>query len=134
MKSKKLLVFSELISTLPVKSGDVTPKESPIKGDIFLISSLDPWYGDILVYLQTLKCPASSSHDECRCICHQEKNYLILDDTLYHQGIDCILHRCLIHEEAKLVLNKCHTGACGGNLSGLTTTKIFYEPVTFGRC
>jgi hypothetical protein len=50
-KSKKSLVFAELISKLPVESGDVTPKESLIKGDLFLISSLDPWYGDILVYL-----------------------------------------------------------------------------------
>jgi hypothetical protein len=41
-KSKKSLVFAELISKLPVESGDVTPKESPIKGDIFLISSSNP--------------------------------------------------------------------------------------------
>jgi hypothetical protein len=73
-KSKKSLVFAELISELPVESGDVTPEESPIKGDIFLISSSDPWYGDILVYLQTLKCPTSASRDEHRRICHQEKN------------------------------------------------------------
>jgi hypothetical protein len=51
VKSKKSLVFAELISELPVKSGDVTPEESPIKGDLFLILYLDPWYGDILVYL-----------------------------------------------------------------------------------
>jgi hypothetical protein len=51
------LVFVELISELLVESGDVTPEESLIKGDLFLISSSDPWYGDILVYLQTLKCP-----------------------------------------------------------------------------
>jgi hypothetical protein len=50
-KSKKLLVFAELILELLVESGDVTPEESPIKGDIFLITSSDPWYGDILVYL-----------------------------------------------------------------------------------
>jgi hypothetical protein len=51
MKSKKSLVFAELISELPVESGDVMPEESPIKGDIFLISSSNPWYGDILVYM-----------------------------------------------------------------------------------
>jgi hypothetical protein len=109
----------ELISELPVESSDVTPKESPIKRDIFLISSLDPWYGDILVYLQTLKCPTSTSRDEHQRIRHQEKNYHILDDTLYRRGVDCILRRCITHEEAKLILNDCHTGACGGHLSGL---------------
>jgi hypothetical protein len=70
-KSKKSLVFAELISELPVESSDIMPEESPIKGDIFLIASLDPWYGDILVYLQTLKCPASASRDERRRIRHQ---------------------------------------------------------------
>jgi hypothetical protein len=76
------MVFAELISELPVESGDVLPEESPIKGDMFLIASSDPWYGDILVYLQSLKYPTSASHDERRHIRHQAKNYLILEDTL----------------------------------------------------
>jgi hypothetical protein len=70
-KSKKSLVFAELISELPVESSDIMHEELPINGDIFLIASLDPWYGDILVYLQTLKCPTSASHDEHRRIRHQ---------------------------------------------------------------
>jgi hypothetical protein len=41
-KSKKSLVFIELISKLPVESGNVVPEESPIWGDMFLISSTDP--------------------------------------------------------------------------------------------
>jgi len=60
------MVFVKLISKLLVESGDVMPEESPINGDIFLIASSDPWYGDILVYLQTLKCSASASHDKRR--------------------------------------------------------------------
>jgi hypothetical protein len=123
VKSKKSLVFVELISELSVESGNNFPEESLINGDIFLIASSDPWYGDILVYLQTLKCPSSSSHDEHRRIHHQAQNYLILDNTLYRRGVDCILHRCLTHEEEELVLNDCHTGACGGHLSGLETTQ-----------
>jgi hypothetical protein len=50
-KYKESLVFAELISELLVKSGDVILEESPFKGDMFLIVSSDPWYGDILVYL-----------------------------------------------------------------------------------
>jgi hypothetical protein len=118
-KSKKSLVFAELISELPVESSDVVPEESPIRGDMFLIESSDPWYGDILIYLQTLKCPNSASCDERRRIRHQAKNYLILNDTLYRRGVDCILRRCLTLEEAIIVLNDCHTGACGSHLSGL---------------
>jgi hypothetical protein len=121
VKSKKSLVFTELFLKLPVESGDDTLEELPIKGDIFLIPSLDPWYGDILFYLQTLMCPSSVSHDERRKISHKARNYLILDDTLYHQGVDCALCQCLIHEEVELVLNDCHTGACGGHFSRFET-------------
>ena len=28
-----------------------------ISSNVFLISTLDPWYGDIIMYLQTLKVP-----------------------------------------------------------------------------
>ena len=71
IKSKNLLVFAELISEVSVESSDIMPEESPIKGDIFMITYSDPYYGDILVYLQTLKCPASVSRDEHQQIHHQ---------------------------------------------------------------
>jgi hypothetical protein len=41
-KSKKSLIFAELISELPVESGDVVPEELPIRGDMFLITSSNP--------------------------------------------------------------------------------------------
>jgi hypothetical protein len=92
VNSKKFMFFTELISKLPVESSDVIPDESPIKGDMFLIMSSDPWYGYVIVYIQTLKCLTSTSHDGHHHIRHKDKNYLILKDTLYHRGVDCILH------------------------------------------
>jgi hypothetical protein len=70
-KSKRYLVFVELILEFPVESGNNFPKESLINGDIFLITSLDPWYGDILVYIYNLKCSYFSSRDEHQRIRHQ---------------------------------------------------------------
>jgi hypothetical protein len=37
--------------------------------------------------------------------------------------VDCIFHQCLIHEDAELILNDCHTGECGGIFYGLETTQ-----------
>jgi len=65
VKSKKSLVFVELISKILVESGEIFPEESPNNGHLFLISSLDPWYCDILVNLQNLHYPSSASLDEC---------------------------------------------------------------------
>jgi hypothetical protein len=41
-KSKKSLVFAELILELLVESGDILPEESLIRGDMFFIESSDP--------------------------------------------------------------------------------------------
>ena len=52
-KSKKSLVFAELMCDFP--STDIeTVVEHPIMDEsLFLISTIDPWYGDIIIYLQT---------------------------------------------------------------------------------
>jgi hypothetical protein len=106
---------------------------------MFLISMSDPWYGDILLYLQTQRFHPSISRDERRRIRHHSKCYLIIGDTLYHRGIDTILRCCLTHEEVEQVLNDCHLGACGGHLSGMATTQIFlragyFWPSIFKDC
>ena len=72
------------------------------------------------MYLQTLNFPTHLSRDERRRLGHVSKNYLIVDNTLYRHGVESILQCCLTHEEAKVVMNDCHGGACGGHLFGLS--------------
>ena len=108
VKSKKSLVFVELIVEFPVEEDVAIEEDSFPDEHIFLISTSDPWYGDILVYLQTLKCPTTFSREEQRKLHLHVKNYLIIGDTLYRRGVDSILHRCLTHEEDEIVLNDSH--------------------------
>ena len=79
-KSKKSLVFAELISKLPCEEEIVYEENFPDE-HLFLISSQDPWYGDIIIYLKTLKFPPASSKDEHRKLRHLAKNYVIIGDT-----------------------------------------------------
>jgi hypothetical protein len=123
VKSKKSLVFAKLISDFPRLDKNVIHVDSFLDEQIFLVSSSDPWYGDNVLYLQTLKFPQHLSRDDRRRIRYQAKNYLIIDDTLYHRGIDNTLHCYLNYEEVKSVLNDFHSGACGGHLSGLAKTQ-----------
>ena len=95
-KSKKSLVFAELIAEFPTEEDVVAEDDSFPDEHIFLISTSDPWYGDILIYLQTLKYPAASSREERRKLRLHAKNHLIIGDTLYRRGVDFILHHCLI--------------------------------------
>ena len=130
-KVKKLLVFAELLSYLLRNSEDISYDESLVDDHLFLIISSDLWYGTIIVYLQTTKFPFDVSREERRRIRHQAKHYLIINDTLYQIGVDSVLRRCLTHEEAEKVLNDCHSGACGGHLSGLETTQKILRAVYF---
>ena len=54
-KSEKSLVFVELILDFPRLDEDIFHDDSFTDEYIFFISSSNPWYGDILIYLQTLK-------------------------------------------------------------------------------
>ena len=70
---------------------------------------------------------------------HLAKSYLIISDSIYCHGVDLILGHCLNLEEAEVVLNDFHSGACGGHLSGLATTqKIllagYFWPSIFKYC
>jgi len=140
-KSKKSLVFSELICALPRTDQQEEPIGQFLDESIFLISTSDPWYGDILSYLQTQRFRPQLSSEDHRRIRHHVKDYLIVNDTLYRRGPDTILWRFLTHlsVEAKRVLNDCHSGSCGCHLSGLATTqKIcwagYFWPSLFKDC
>ena len=102
---------------------DFEEDEEFLNAFVILISYSDPWYGDILIYLQTLKCPQTFSREERRRLHQNAKNYLIVDNTLYRRGVDLILRQCLTHEEVESILNDAHGGAYGGHLSGLATTQ-----------
>ena len=138
-KSKKSLVFAKLIAEFPVEEDVAIEEDSFPYEHIFLISTSDPWYRDILICLQTLKYPAAFSREEKCKLCLHAKNYLIIGDTLYCRGVDSVLRRCLTHEEAEIVLNDAHSGACGVHLSGLATAqKIlrvgYFWPTIFKDC
>ena len=51
--SKKSLVFVELMCDIPCATMEYEPSDSFLDEFLFLISTTDPWYGDLLIYLQT---------------------------------------------------------------------------------
>ena len=55
-KYKNSLFFVEIISEFPIEENVVVEDDSFPDEHIFLISSSHPWYEDILIYIQTLKC------------------------------------------------------------------------------
>ena len=65
-KLKESLIFAKLISDFPSKEEEDVCEDTFVDEHIFLISTLYPWYGNIIIYLQTLKVPTHLSWDERR--------------------------------------------------------------------
>ena len=63
---KKSLFFTKLICDLPCTTKDTQPFDSLPNKSLFLISMTDPWYGDIILYLQTLRYQPVATGDEHR--------------------------------------------------------------------
>ena len=63
-KPRKSLIFAELISDFPSEEEEEVSEDTFVDEHIFLISNFDPWYVDIIIYLQTLKVPTHLSRDE----------------------------------------------------------------------
>ena len=124
---------------LPRVSEPSKALESLTHDSLFLIDSSNPWYGDIIVYLQTQQFRPELSKYDRRHLRHLAQHYLIISDALYHHGVDIVLCQCVTHGEAEKIINDCHSGACGGHLSGLATTqKIlhvgYFCPLIFKDC
>ena len=51
-KAKNTLLFTELLLDLPIIDPNEIAHEPLLDEAIYLIDTTDPWYGDILVYLQ----------------------------------------------------------------------------------
>jgi hypothetical protein len=138
-KSKKSLVFVELICDFSHSATENVVVDSLPDESLFLISTDDLWYVYIILYLQTQAFrPALSSTERCR-IHYQARQYIILRDTLYRRGIDSIFWRCLMFDEAEKALNDFHSGTCGGHMSGYATAqKIlrtgYFWPSLFNDC
>jgi hypothetical protein len=69
-KAKKSLVFVKLICDLPHTDENIEPNDSLPNESLFLNSTLYPWYGDIILYLQTQRFHPDISCDERCCIRH----------------------------------------------------------------
>jgi hypothetical protein len=83
-------VFAELICDFPYSETENVVVDSLPDESIFLISSDDLWYGDIIIYLQNQTFHPNLSSTDQRRVRYQDRQYIILGDTLYRRGIDSV--------------------------------------------
>jgi hypothetical protein len=132
-------VFVKLICDLPSTKTENVAEDSLPDESLFLINYDDIWYRDIMIYLQTQTFQPDLSSIDRRCILYQASQYIILDDTLYHRGVDTILRHCLVFDEVEKSLNDFHSGECGGHMYGYSTAQKvlrdgYFWPSLFKDC
>ena len=108
-KSKKSLVFAELICDFPYSEMETVATDSLPDESLFLINTEDLWYGGIIIYLHTQTFWPTLSSTDRRRIRYQAHQYIILGDTLYRRGIDSVFRRCLTFDKSEKALNDCHS-------------------------
>lgn len=79
------------MTDLPQGSNESVAHDSLPNESLSLISLSNPFYGDILVYLQTHLFWPELSKDNRPCIHHKASQYLVVGDVLYHQSVDIVL-------------------------------------------
>jgi hypothetical protein len=78
-------------------------------------------YEEIVRFLKELELPIEATAAQRREIRRRSKPYTLIGETLYRVDSNGILQRAVDKEEAKLILEQCHKGVCGGHFAQDTT-------------
>lgn len=84
------MVFAELLCDFSHTDIETVVEDSFTGESLFLISTPDPWYGDIIIYLQIKTFRPELSKTNHHRIRYQSQQYNIIGDTLYRCNNDSI--------------------------------------------
>jgi hypothetical protein len=118
------MFFYQILKQASIKVVQDTPKE------IHIIQSED-WRAPIMAYLHGHYQPDNELNDIR--IKQRTRNYEIINNQLYKQGICAPLLKCISAEEGKKLLSEIHEGICGTHpgartMAGKTFCQGFYWP------
>jgi hypothetical protein len=91
--------------------------------NLFQVDIISKEYADILHYLSTNQFPLDYNEKQKRRLMYRSSPYTIIGDVLYKKGKDEVLRRCIYQSEVPLILQNCHTNACGGHFAGFVTAQ-----------
>jgi ribonuclease HI len=117
-------VFYQILNQASIKEVQVTPRE------VHIIQSED-WRAPIMAYLRGHYEPENEVNDIR--MKQRTRNYKIINNQLYKQGICAPLLKCILAEERKKLLSEIHEGICGTHpgartMSGKAFRQGFYWP------
>ena len=89
--------------------------------------SEDVWISEMTIFLTTGLPPKHLSADERKRLVVWSRNFCLLNDTLYHKGVDGIWRRTIRQFEKLVILWESHCGIAGGHYAGETTARKIWN-------
>ena len=127
------------LSRLSEELGTEPIDDSFPDAQLFFIDTVSSEYAEIINYLQTNTFPTDFSTKQKNRLTLKSAPYSIIADTLYKQGKDGVLRRCIMSSEIPLILKGCHSDPAGGHFAGeITARKVlqagYWWPTLFRDC
>jgi hypothetical protein len=106
----------------PLENSNLEPLNDQLPdADLFEVDVIFPDYVDIITYLKTNQVPGEYNSKQVEALLRRSAPFTLIGETLYKQGHDGILRRCLNPSEVPLIFAGCHSNACGGHFAGEST-------------
>ena len=127
------------LSRLNDKLGNEPIDDSIPDAQLFFIDIIPPEYAEIINYLQSNTFPEGYNDKQKQRLAYKAGPYTIIANTLYKQGKDGVLRRCVTSSEIPQTLKECHDNPAGGHFAGdVTARKIlqsgYWWPTLFADC
>jgi hypothetical protein len=90
---------------------------------LFEVDVIQTEYADILTFLQTNRMPEDYTPAQVKFLLQRSSPHTLIGGTLYKQGKDAVLRRCIFIHEIPMVLEGCHSDPCSGHFARDVTAR-----------
>ena len=90
---------------------------------LFVVEVISADYSEIIQYLTFQTFPLDYDEKLKRRLILKSGPYTMIAGTLYKQGKDGVLRRCVFASEVQTILEGCHLDSCGGHFAGDSTAR-----------
>ncbi|XP_073051291.1 uncharacterized protein [Primulina eburnea] len=104
------------------KIDEGTIKEAFPDEQLFEVNAIIPWFADIANFLSCGTLSPDLSYHQKKKLFHDAKFYLWDDPYVFNRCVDQMIRRCVAEEEAKVILEQCHSSPYGGHFGASRTS------------
>ena len=91
------------------------------------VSEEEKWLTDMHQFLSSRLPPDKMDWDERKRLAVRSCHFCLIQDTLYHKGVDRICRRAVRSDKKETIIREAHCGIAGGHYAGDATTQKIWK-------